>query len=826
MPVLLDLSDVQRLQEHLPLCGLRPCLPSYDGNHRSSDKLGYSKSHFMASSSIVNYANSSSIDTHKLSSPLLTVYSEATSYNDVLSTGIWLASSEDAKPISLSTYAANSPTKHSNVKQENDGPSDAAGGDNESEQSSTGPGQNGDFKESDSKQTNNRGGQDSEDNGASGEKSDDGSGDDGSDDDDEDEDDGVVRCVCGERNDGELMIQCEICQVWQHTLCMGIRDEAHIPDKYYCEKCHPQDHPFINSRPRTMVLAEASAIGASTMMRRSAVMAVAKMTAREEYRSASAAAAIAASVAAAATQPAGGKSTGANSRRSSAKKPATSSARKAEGSNGAQKSSRRAPRRNRRSQRGTDGNGVDGSEDDYDESKPIDTPGTGGLGNSGASRADGDESADRPKNGRRSSNAAAMNSPLSARKAQTPKRTAAGQGSGGGKRRKVAGNRTSGESPNMELTPEDGLLPNGGDAFAEDLVARMMSAGKSGTPKAQRNRSISTLAGTGALEAGSQKRRGKSEPGSPTQLSPSPPVFSADCGEISTGADYPENNETPGSGEQQQQRSVKRKRTGVLGRSNSKHLRMTVSAANSPSLGDGASAFGLFAEGSGGSRSAMVHNEDGACSAEGDDSHVVQRQLKHNFPPLETEDVDGNRITVPSSMLNSQGQPIYSSVAADTMCKIRYPHGRASLYELNRRAKNMLEWLGKAQSEYEHERLSWLPPLSQRGANSANPMASALQELVPSLSQPNGEPSGGRLAMLVRDSSHQLSDAPTSPINPSDWPTDENYDGEQGATDLANAASSGTREAEAGDQNRPRSTLSMMEDLVWRLIRFQETYSN
>ncbi|KAJ2469103.1 hypothetical protein EV174_006245, partial [Coemansia sp. RSA 2320] len=51
------------------------------------------------------------------------------------------------------------------------------------------------------------------------------------DDEDEDgEDDGVVRCVCGERNDGELMIQCEICQIWQHTLCMGIRDEAHIPD--------------------------------------------------------------------------------------------------------------------------------------------------------------------------------------------------------------------------------------------------------------------------------------------------------------------------------------------------------------------------------------------------------------------------------------------------------------------------------------------------------------------------------------------------------------------------------------------------------------------
>ncbi|KAJ2827273.1 Histone deacetylase complex subunit, partial [Coemansia furcata] len=690
-----------------------------------------------------------------------------------------------------------------------------ASGGSESEQSPTGHDENGDSKDADTKQNNNGGGQDSEDNGAPGEKSDDGSGDDGSEDDDDEEDDGVVRCVCGERNDGELMIQCEICQVWQHTLCMGIRDEAHIPDKYYCEKCHPQDHPFINSRPRTMVLAEANAIGASTMMRRSAVMAVAKMTAREEYRSASAAAAIAASVAAAATQPAGGKSSGSNSRRSSSKKPAGGSAKKTEGSTGAQKSSRRAPRRNRKSQRGTDGNGVDGSEDDYDESKPVDTPGTSGSGNSGTSRADGDEAADRSKNGRRSSTAAAVNSPLSARKAQTPKRTAAGQSNGGSKRRKVGGSRALGESPNMEQASGDGQLP--GDGFAEDLVARMMSAGKSSASRAQRNRSISTVAGTGALYTDSQRRRGKSEPGSPTQMSPSPPAFTVDCDELSTGADDPEDNEALGASglqQQQQQRPAKRRRTGVSGRSHSKHIRMTVSAANSPSLGDGTSAFGLFAEGSAGSRSAMAGNEDGTCSAEGEDLQGAQRQPKHNFPPLETEDADGNRITVPSSMLNSQGQPIYSSVSADTMCKIRYPHGKASLYELNRRAKQLLEWLGKAQSEYEHERLSWLPPLHQGGANTADSMVSALQELLPSLPPPNGEPSGRRVAMLARDNSHQLSDAPTSPINPNDWPTDENYDGEEVTVGVADVALASDQETGTGDQDRPRSTLSMMEDLV------------
>ncbi|OMJ17490.1 Histone deacetylase complex subunit CTI6 [Smittium culicis] len=67
--------------------------------------------------------------------------------------------------------------------------------------------------------------------------------------------DGVVRCMCGLMNDGELMIQCEECHDWQHTLCVGIRDEKNIPDKYYCEKCKEDDHPYINQQPRTIVLA-------------------------------------------------------------------------------------------------------------------------------------------------------------------------------------------------------------------------------------------------------------------------------------------------------------------------------------------------------------------------------------------------------------------------------------------------------------------------------------------------------------------------------------------------------------------------------------------
>ncbi|KAJ2881932.1 Histone deacetylase complex subunit, partial [Coemansia aciculifera] len=371
------------------------------------------------------------------------VYSPA-SYNDVLSAGI-----ED------STRAAQ-PAYSTATKQEQAETGNGVSNDGGEEPKDGGDSKRNEEQESEGGDSKQNGEQESEGGGAASEKSGDGSDNDDDEEDEGEEDDGVVRCVCGERNDGELMIQCEICQVWQHTLCMGIRDEAHIPDKYYCEKCHPEDHPYINSRPRTMVLAEATALGASTMMRRSAVMAVAKMTAREEYRTASAAAAIAASVAAAAT---GGKSAGGNSsRRSPAKKSAGGSS-GVKKNDASQKSSRRTPRRNRKlppasQQRGADANGVDGSEDDYDENRPGETPGTGGSGGS-TDRADGDESL---KSARRSS---AANSPLTARKTQTPKRASQSNGGNGNKRRRV-GDSAAGESAGTDNVA-------GEDPFASDL---------------------------------------------------------------------------------------------------------------------------------------------------------------------------------------------------------------------------------------------------------------------------------------------------------------------------------------------------------------------
>lgn len=45
----------------------------------------------------------------------------------------------------------------------------------------------------------------------------------------------TVRCECGARDDdGERMVSCDICEVWQHTRCCGI--EA-VPPLFVCQRC-------------------------------------------------------------------------------------------------------------------------------------------------------------------------------------------------------------------------------------------------------------------------------------------------------------------------------------------------------------------------------------------------------------------------------------------------------------------------------------------------------------------------------------------------------------------------------------------------------------
>ena len=50
--------------------------------------------------------------------------------------------------------------------------------------------------------------------------------------------DWVVNCSCGTKvDDGERMVECEVCNVWLHTRCQGIPDADSIPDDFVCSHC-------------------------------------------------------------------------------------------------------------------------------------------------------------------------------------------------------------------------------------------------------------------------------------------------------------------------------------------------------------------------------------------------------------------------------------------------------------------------------------------------------------------------------------------------------------------------------------------------------------
>ncbi|KAJ2371964.1 hypothetical protein IW150_004347, partial [Coemansia sp. RSA 2607] len=211
--------------------------------------------------------------------------------------------------------------------------------------------------------------------------------------------------------------------------------------------------------------------------------------------------------------------------------------------------------------------------------------------------------------------------------------------------------------------------------------------------------------------------------------------------------------------------------------------RMAVSASSSPFIGE--AGFASLGDAALRLREGASELADTPASSS---TSSAQRLARPVFPPQRMVDVDGNTITVPPHMLNAQGQPMYSSITPDTMCRIRYPHARASLNDLGRRAKQMLEWLGKTQSEYEQERLAWLEPravVAQQQQQQQQQQQTSVQRVL----------------------SIPVSEAATSPIGPDDWPDDAEDERADGA-----------------EHKHPRSTLSLMESLVWRLIRFQEAY--
>ncbi|OMO50798.1 Zinc finger, PHD-type [Corchorus capsularis] len=53
----------------------------------------------------------------------------------------------------------------------------------------------------------------------------------------------TVDCFCGAKDDdGERMLACDVCGVWQHTRCSGIKDSDAVPAKFVCYRCRESLH--------------------------------------------------------------------------------------------------------------------------------------------------------------------------------------------------------------------------------------------------------------------------------------------------------------------------------------------------------------------------------------------------------------------------------------------------------------------------------------------------------------------------------------------------------------------------------------------------------
>ncbi|EOY16518.1 RING/FYVE/PHD zinc finger superfamily protein, putative [Theobroma cacao] len=62
----------------------------------------------------------------------------------------------------------------------------------------------------------------------------------------------IVRCECGAQDDdGERMVSCDICEVWQHTRCCGIEDSEAVPPLFVCPGCCASLGPPMSESPLT-----------------------------------------------------------------------------------------------------------------------------------------------------------------------------------------------------------------------------------------------------------------------------------------------------------------------------------------------------------------------------------------------------------------------------------------------------------------------------------------------------------------------------------------------------------------------------------------------
>ncbi|KAL1199194.1 PHD finger protein MALE STERILITY 1 [Cardamine amara subsp. amara] len=57
-------------------------------------------------------------------------------------------------------------------------------------------------------------------------------------DDDNNKKDKRIECECGAKEeDGERMVCCDICEVWQHTRCVGVQHNEEVPRIFLCQSC-------------------------------------------------------------------------------------------------------------------------------------------------------------------------------------------------------------------------------------------------------------------------------------------------------------------------------------------------------------------------------------------------------------------------------------------------------------------------------------------------------------------------------------------------------------------------------------------------------------
>ncbi|RZC57937.1 hypothetical protein C5167_005243 [Papaver somniferum] len=69
----------------------------------------------------------------------------------------------------------------------------------------------------------------------------------------------TVDCSCGAKDDdGERMVACDICEVWQHTRCSGIADADAVPRLFLCANCNASlvpsnEHYYMDMEPEGML---------------------------------------------------------------------------------------------------------------------------------------------------------------------------------------------------------------------------------------------------------------------------------------------------------------------------------------------------------------------------------------------------------------------------------------------------------------------------------------------------------------------------------------------------------------------------------------------